>query len=44
MNNALFKKLVEKIYSQIFDLPTEELKVHYEEVKKELIKRGVKNV
>lgn len=38
------KVLIEKVYKAIFRMSDEDLKLHYEEVKKELLKRGIINV
>lgn len=43
-NKKVIGKIIEMVYQTIFSLNDEDLLRHYEEVKKELIKRGVSNV
>ena len=44
LKKKTYEKIVKIIYETIFKLDNEDLLLHYEEVKKELIKRGVTNV
>lgn len=37
-------KIIELVYNAIFRMSDEDLILHYEEIKKELEKRGIKNV
>ena len=38
------KEIIEKVYNAIFRMSNEDLLIHYEEIKKEIEKRGIKNV
>lgn len=43
-NTKISERIIDYIYKSIFKLNNEDLLIHYNEVKKELEKRGVLNV